>query len=155
MFYEEHIGFFKADPNDLDRGLAITNEKIFTSYKYTEKYPTDHFASLKTLLDDSNAIVISENDIDDVSFDYGWTSEYMYAMYEDDSFLHINKTPHVDENGIVDYIVITFNKEPVFGVFSDYQGWQQAAAKSSEYCVGDLEECEAFNDPDYHQNERR
>lgn len=144
LYQEEHIGFFKAYPNDIERAVAITNEKILTSYRGKERTITDHWASLKTFLEDCNAELIDEEDnpIDDVSFDYGWTSEYMAYTYEDDMFLHIHQKKHKDAQGNIDYVILSFDKDPIFGVYSDYSNWPSKKLEDSGYNAGDLDELE-------------
>lgn len=119
LYHEEHVGFFKADPEDLKKAIALTNEKILTHFRGVAQTETNHWASLDTFLEDCNAERLS-NDIDKVSYDYGWNFDYMNDLYKYDMHVRIIETPHVDENGIVDYIIIQFDKEPIFGILDIY-----------------------------------
>lgn len=140
LYYEEHIGFFKALPEDLKEAVHITNEKILSSYDGPEVTVTDHWASLNTFLEDCHGDLVPEDNIDLESFDYGWTAEYMAYTYGEDIFLHINETPHLDASGNEMYTIIEFDKEPCFGIHSDYINWPNP--KLDEYNAKDLDSIE-------------
>lgn len=117
LYFEEHIGFFKTTPANLERAVGLTNEKILA---------TQGWSSLREFLKDAKTEVIDNKVIDKVSYDYGWHRDYLNEVYvnNDDSsnnlFIHVNQEPHCDENGVIDYYIITFDKEPIFGVTEEY-----------------------------------
>lgn len=143
LYHEEHIGFFYAFPESLDKAEAITNEKIITSYCGKEKTPTDHWASLRTFLDDCNAELVDdpENPIDSISFDYGWSIEYVKTCWgEDDIFIHLKRNVVTDENGNVKYIEVSFDKEPVADLLN-YETWRpMLTSADDELAAGQDEE---------------
>lgn len=119
LYHEEHIGFFRAKPELLERALNLTNERIQSTYddiKYGMR--TNMYASLKTFLDDAKAKVIDKKEIDDLSFDYGWSYDYLDEAWGGNKFVHMILTPEGDENGVVKYINVTFDKDPIYGVES-------------------------------------
>lgn len=111
LYGEEHIGFFKTTPSNLEYALGLTNEKIISKRGWS---------SLREFLADCNAKIVPNSEIDDVSYDYGWYLDYLNGIYINDSvqssFLHITKEPVYDENGEFHYYIIRFDKDPVFGV---------------------------------------
>lgn len=153
LYHEEHIGFFYAYPESLDKAMAITNEKILTSYEGKERITTDHWASLRTFLEDCNADIPEEGNqhIDEISYDYGWTAEYVSSVYGgNDIFVHLKKTPIKDEESGLEFIEIEFDKDPVYNPM-DYMNWPSekydneiAAGQDEEayYDVKDIEKAE-------------
>ena len=115
LYYEEHIGFFKAKPSDLEAALGSINEHIQI---------IDGYASIRDFLKFCNAKIIDNQNIDDVSQDYGWYMDYINEVIDrtgimdvtNSSFIHLTKAPHHDDNGVVDYVIIQFDILPIFGV---------------------------------------
>ena len=108
-YYEEHVGEFLAKPEDFQAAITKMNERILTGECY---------CSLKLFLEDMHAKMCDSN-IDKVSYDYGWTSEYLREVYLDEGFtcfVHANTETCADENGEIKYVKVTFDKEPIFGV---------------------------------------
>lgn len=116
LYCEEHIGFFKTKPSNLEYAIALTNEKIIA---------TNGWSSLREFLKDSKATLVNDNGIDKVSYDYGWYLDYINEVpaigdFDGDSkrspFIHIVKEAHCDKDGVFDYYIIKFDRDPVFGV---------------------------------------
>lgn len=113
LYYEDHIGFFRANPEDFQKAINKMNERIIAE---------SSCSSLQMLLDDCNAELINEDSIDQVSFDYGWSYDYINEVYgrEDyNIFVHISTEIMVDESINEDYYYIHFDKEPAFGISGD------------------------------------
>lgn len=116
MYCEEHVGCFKAKPSDFEAAICLMNEKI----QFIQGW-----ASLRQFLEDCHAKMVNNGfDIDNISYDYGWYKEYIDDVVDatsviditHSSFLHVNKEPHYDANGVVDYYMIKFDVDPIFGV---------------------------------------
>ena len=168
LYWLEPIGFFTAYPESVLKAELITNEKIWTSYKGKEKTPTDHWASVGTFLEDCHAVMIDKDgSIDKMSYDYGWTAEYLAyggANGDERNFLHLKRqVVKVDQNHkapipVDSYIILTFDIAPVPGIAADYRGWDtlnlayhkdsSMLEEASDYAVNDLEStedmCEEF-----------
>lgn len=119
IYYEEHIGFFIADPDKLEHAMGVTNERIQSVMNTgtTNDDETNHYATLKTLLYDAEAVEANDenNIIDNESYSYGWSEQYLKEAY-DDLFIHAKFNEHKNKDDKVDYIILSFDKDPIFDV---------------------------------------
>jgi len=139
LYCEEHVGFFKAIPSKLEHAMGQTNEKIITTLGWS---------SIREFLKDAKARLISDNGIDDVSFDYGWYLDYVNEVsakiadgiidVTNSPFIHMTIEPHGDENGVFDYYILKFDRDPIFGVT------QEHVSRLGGYRTSSLEEYEEY-----------
>lgn len=147
LYYNEYMGWFFAKPENLSRAEAITNEKIHGHYRGPEKIKTDGWASLQTFFDDCKAEVADVPDNpynEEVMYDFNWCSEYINEVYGYNEFLHVNKTPHYDENHNIDYIIIEFDKEPIYNSL-DYSNWPSIHHYDDEEAIAGQDEEDLIN----------
>ena len=132
LYWEEHIGFFKAKPEKLEEALAETNERLM-SHK--------GWSSFNVLLKSAEAEIVKIIDVDKVSYDYGWTIDYINEVYPsqdtENNALHMECKPHADADGVIDYYILMFDKDPIFGVTAEYLG------RLGGYDISELEDSDA------------
>lgn len=145
LYWEEHIGFFVAKPENLAKAFMLTCERLIRTNFYENGIETDCWSSFRVLLSDAKAKCVDE-DVDDISFDYGWHYEYVKDAYYGDMFIHYETVPEYDENGVVKYMRLIIDKDPVFNVPSD------PYRLSGGYDVSQIDE---FNDEDKYEEEKR
>lgn len=122
LYYEEHVGFFYASPEDIAYAIGDINKRLATQ-DCISPFKTFYWASLRTFLYDANVNKFyggslkegckeDGSDVDDMSFDYGWDKEYLNHMYGcsniDAHFLDV-----LDDDGETKYTMISFDQEPV------------------------------------------
>ena len=138
LYYEEHIGFFKARPENIESAVLSLNEEIVVK---------KGCYCLREFVKDSGAKLTGDSPIDDVSFGYGWYREYLseVSIQMDDysefnAFIHIKRKPFYDANGELVYYKLTFDIDPVLDVEK-----QNAIARGEDYegyNAGDIDEFE-------------
>lgn len=122
MYYEEHVGFFKADPEKLKEAFVNLNNNIFVKKGW---------GTIGELLKDCEAVVIDEEKIDNTSYEYGWLVEYLQEVYgenTDDISVKSIMQLSADEK----YLFLYFNKEPLFGITNEY------CSRVSDYDASEL-----------------
>ena len=142
LYYNEYIGWFFAKPENINRAEALTNEKIHGHYRGPEKIKTDGWASLETFFDDCKAEVAEFPDNpynEEIMCDFNWCSEYINEVYGFNEFLHVIKTPHYDANHDIDYIILEFDKEPIYNSM-DYSNWPTIHHYDDEEAVAGQDE---------------
>lgn len=115
LYYEEHIGFFKAKPQDLQTAIDNLNMRLLSG---------ECCLTLQLFLDDAKAKLLSADRVDKVSYDYGWTAEYLADVYGErftdvtptKKLLSVKLEPYTDSAGNVKYCILTFDKDPIFGI---------------------------------------
>lgn len=108
MYWEEHIGYFLADPEKLALAYADLNQRI--QFKDAEK-KTDHFAMIYNLIEDSDAELINKN-LKGEDLNWGWTDQYLEEAYAH-QWIHMRYSDEVTDDGNK-YTMITFAEEPIF-----------------------------------------
>lgn len=123
LYWEEHIGFFKATPENIYKALLLLNEHIICN--------TQNFYSFKVFLKEAKAKLV-DSEVDNISYEYGWSCEYIDEVYEGERgpFLHIKIEPFVDEDGVVKYYTIMFDKDPIVATTKE---------KMADYNVDEIE----------------
>lgn len=123
LYWEEHVGFFKATPENIYKSLLVLNEHIVLK--------TQNFYSFKVFLKEAKAKLV-DNEIDGISYEYGWNYEYIDEVYEgiNGPFLHVKIDPVFDENGVVKYYTLIFDKDPIISTSNDHM---------SDYSADELE----------------
>lgn len=121
LYWEEHIGYFSAKPEDFAKATMISTERIMGVDNYGENgIHTDCWTSFRVFLEDAHATIINNEGIDDISYDYGWHFDYLNEAYFGNMFLHYTKEPVYDEEtGVLLYYIVTFDKDPVFAAKRD------------------------------------
>lgn len=145
LFWEEHVGFFKTTEQKLTKAIELANAKIQTKQGYL---------SLKEFLNDVDAKMVNVGPIDQMSYEYGWTRDYLQETYSNENeidgnplAINIKNLPHYDDNGKIDYYIIIFDRDPIFGITSDY------VAKICGYNTCSLEHLEAEACLDRYRNQ--
>ena len=114
LYWEEHIGFFKATPEDIAYSIGDINKKMNSPDFYNEQcYDVGPLYSCT--LDDFIKLSRAEmlEDLDKFALDYGWNIEYLDAVYTS-RFVGMRQTHMVDKDGNEKYIKIEFDKDPVY-----------------------------------------
>lgn len=125
LYWIEHIGFFRAKPEDLMRAYADMNQRIHT---VDQNNKTAYFCLIYDMLHDAKAYILNEKTISKADYCWGWTKEYL-----DDTtgveWIHMNLTPTKDAEGHV-YKVISFDEAPI----------QDASEDGGDFLPFDMEE---------------
>ena len=107
--------FFWATMADVAFALNDSNARI-RKPDYKTKCDTKFYASYESFLYDACADITDRTadgtDIDEETFGWGWSADYLMNMYGDDT-LTMKLTPVTDENGVVHHTVISFDQEPI------------------------------------------
>lgn len=142
-YWQENVGFFRTSPAQLEKAVNLTNERIQSTSDEVEftGMSTFMYASLRSFLHDAKAELLNEHEIDDVTYDYGWSCDYMNEVY-DNRFVHIKTEPIYDENGEIKYVKVTFDKDPIFGIINSVKNHCYG------YSIKDIEKAEQFEEYD-------
>lgn len=142
LYWEDNIGFFYARPVNLAFAISDMNQRLQT-VDTTTPIKSDHWTTLRALIYDADATIVGtcrnkpdKTSIDDMSFDYGWNSEYLNHMYGSDR-VDVNYLDVYDDNGNELYTVLSFNQEPFIGA--------DRVKRSNFACEGD-----SLYEYDYH-----
>lgn len=83
LYYEEHIGYFYARPEQLMKAYSMMNEDISRSSNwYAKGYDTSAVFTLKEFLNACEGRALNKH-IDDSNLNFGWDSNYLREWYED------------------------------------------------------------------------
>jgi len=114
LYYEEHLGWFYADPVELQAGLEDINQRLYTPDAKSNDGPT-YWATLYWFAQDSKANVLDKDKLAACQ-DMGWTVEYISEMYvKRFVWVHPSFTRVFDkETGVLLYTMLTFEEEPIY-----------------------------------------
>lgn len=119
LYWEEHIGNFEAKPEDLAKAFNLSNERIRMGLMTENGMTTDSYSSFRVLLNDAKARIVPTQesdkpiDIDDISYDYGWSYDYLNECWDGRLFLHYDEIPVYDEKtGVILYYKLVIEQEP-------------------------------------------
>lgn len=109
LYWEEHVGFFKANPEKLAYAYSNINRRLhdeeFTLGSYAGVSPMSKF------FEDSGAEFISENiNLKDIGF--GWDIDHLYDMY---GYVWVNlELEEVKDEQNCKYTKLLFLEDPIF-----------------------------------------
>jgi len=115
LYYEEHIGWFYADPVELQAGLEDINQRLYTPDVDDNQNGPTYWATLYLFMKDSKAEVLDQDRLESC-YDIGWTVEYISEMYVKrfvwvhPSFIRVFDK----ETGVLLYTALTFEEEPIY-----------------------------------------
>ncbi len=136
LYWEKHVGFFRASETDVIKALSTINERIScgtaNGYVTGPNYGT---ATIKDFLTDANAILANDEvwDMDDLKF--GWECEYLCNSY-DYYWVHGEIVKPEDENGAE---IIEFTEEPIYDP-NNYNNYINGLITKEEYFDGKKDE---------------
>lgn len=115
LYYEEHIGWFYADPVELQAGLEDINQRLYVPDRSDGRNGPTYWATLFWFIRDSKAEVLDEKRLAACE-DMGWTVESVSAMYAKRFvWVHPSFTRVFEkETGELKYTVLSFYEEPVY-----------------------------------------
>lgn len=117
LYYEEHIGYFKAKPEDVNMAYAKINEFFNTEVVTMDQ--TTEMLSIGDFLNLLNAELI-DNKINKRSlYEWGWTLEYLLDGFGF-AWIHMNIVDEPTDDGVMDIKVISWLEEPI--LLTDYAG---------------------------------
>lgn len=129
LYYEEHIGWFYADPVELQAGLEDINQRLYVPDRSDGNNGPTYWATLFWFIRDSKADVLDEKRLAACE-DMGWTTETISAMYvKRFVWVHPLFTRVFDKaTGELKYTVLSFCEEPVFlnmlELEKEYNNWK-------------------------------
>lgn len=133
LYYEEHIGFFKADPERFAYAYADMNQRL----AIIEPGESWFCTMLWDLLKQSDAEVLDEN-FDPEEALYGWSDEYLQDIF---GYNWIHMTIHNEKNDEgVEYSVIEWGEEPIFnpGNYCESKWEELESGQSSDDAPGEF-----------------
>lgn len=115
LYYEEHIGWFYADPVELQAGLEDINQRLYVPDRTDGNNGPTYWATLFWFIRDSKAEVLDDKRLAACE-DMGWTVETISSMYARRFvWVHPSFTRVFDkETAELKYTVLSFYEEPVF-----------------------------------------
>lgn len=115
LYYEEHLGWFYADPVELQAGLEDINQRLYTPDVSSRDNGPTYWATLYWFAQDSKANVLDKDRLFACT-DMGWTVEYISEMYvKRFVWVHPSFTRVFDkETGVLLYTMLTFEEEPIY-----------------------------------------
>lgn len=112
LYYLEHVGFFRADPELVALSYADINQRIHLDDSVAGTY---FFATLKNFLIQADAEILDKNvNLDELDH-WGWSADYLEDMFEY-YWIHMH-WDDVTEDG-KSFRRIWFEEEPVTGYLS-------------------------------------
>ena len=129
LYYEEHIGWFYADPVELQAGLEDINQRLYVPDRTDGENEPTYWATLFWFIRDSKADVLDDKRLAACE-DMGWTVETISSMYAKRFvWVHPQFTRVFDKTtGELKYTVLTFYEEPVFlnmlYLEKEYENWK-------------------------------
>lgn len=106
LYYEEHAGYFYADPEKLAFAYADLNQRL-----HIEDYDnTYYYTTLYNLIEDAGAELQDKDKFDNLNF--GWSDDYLDETYGC-TWVHMHEKVVTEEGGKT-YTVISFSEEPIF-----------------------------------------
>jgi len=112
LYYEETVGFFKADPADVAFAYAELNEILNTDYR-NQLSETFDFVSIGKFLRLANADILDKTISDDALDMWGWTMDYLCDVHDGRSWIHIKFVDEKTDDNVVPYKVVTWVEEPI------------------------------------------
>lgn len=114
LFWEEHIGFFKANPIKLAYALADLNHRLYSEdWNNTFKY-----VMLYNILKDADAVLL-DTDKNSEDLTWGWSCEQLMDIQEDQGadyidypWIHVILTDSETKDGIK-YTIVSFEEEMI------------------------------------------
>lgn len=107
MYWEEHIGYFLAEPEKLALAYADLNQRL----QIEDFGKTSCYAMIYNLIKDANAEIVKKDD-NACDENWGWTNEYLGETYGY-VWVHMNYEEIKLEDGF-DYTKITFTEDPIY-----------------------------------------
>lgn len=117
LYYEENVGYFQANPEELAFAYAEINEMMNTSYG---NGPNDVFEgiTLGRFLGLANARLIKDVG-DDILEGWGWTMDYLSEVHGN-CWIKMGFELEVTDDGVIPYKVISWINEPIMLLDEDY-----------------------------------
>lgn len=136
LYWVEHVGFFKADPELVALSYADINQRIHIDDSVAGTY---FFATLKNFLIQADAEILDKNvNLDELDH-WGWSADYLMDMFEY-YWIHMH-WDDVTENG-KSFRRIWFEEDPVTGYLNwtedhDYYDHGNYESRKAEVPFGD------------------
>ncbi len=115
LYFEEHIGFFRANPEKLALAYSDLNQRLII-----EDYGSDfNFTTLNILLTSCDADILDQN-LDKKNLRWGWSMESLCEIYGY-VWVHMNQF-ETEENGKI-FKTIVWGEDPILdplGLGNDY-----------------------------------
>lgn len=113
LYWEEHLGWFYADPVELTAGISDANQRLYAPDP--GKDGSFYFATLYLLVKDARLNVLDKTKLDSCRH-IGWTADYIYEVYgKKFIWIHPYYTKVFNKDtGELLYTRITFWEEPIF-----------------------------------------
>lgn len=130
LYYEEHIGWFYADPVELQAGLEDINQRLYTPDNQRGCNEVTYWATLYWFIKDSKATVLDKDRLECCQ-DIGWTVEYLSEMYvKRFVWVHPEFTRVFNKDtGELLYTMLTFEEEPIalniYGLQREYDSFKK------------------------------
>ncbi len=137
LYWEKHVGFFRANETDVIKALSTINERIncgtADGYSTGPNYGT---ATIKDFLVDARATLVNDEvwNMDDLKF--GWECEYLANGY-DNYWVHGYIVKPEEENA--NYEIIEFSEEAIYDP-ENYDNYVTGLLTKEEYFDGKKDE---------------
>lgn len=128
LYYLEHVGFFRADPELVALSYADINQRIQLDDSIAGTF---YFATLKNFLVQADAEILDKSVSLDELDNWGWSADYLSDMFEY-YWIHMH-WDEVTENG-KSFRKIWFEEEPVTGYLNwaeDHDEWNHEGNSGS------------------------
>lgn len=106
LYFEEHVGYFLADPERLALSYGDINQRL-----QIEQYgESSYYAMLYNFLKQADAELL-DKDVEPESLQWGWSAEYLQEMHGY-QWIHMSYHKETDSDGR-EYTIIEWGEEPI------------------------------------------
>lgn len=132
LYWEEHLGWFYADPVELTAGISDANQRLYAPDP--SKEGSFYFATLYLLSKDARLKVLDKEKLESCKH-IGWTADYIYEAYEKKFvWIHPYYTKVFNKDtGELLYTRISFWEEPIFLIDSEINRDHYKSRKDYEH----------------------
>lgn len=106
LYYEEHVGYFLADPERVALSYGDINQRL----QIEEYGETSYYAMLYNFLKQADAELL-DKEVDPDALRWGWSVEFLQEMYGY-QWIHMNYHKETDSDGR-EYTIIEWGEEPI------------------------------------------